>query len=386
MAELYTEVDRPYVSPDGAAVKLSVTIQPGMQRTDIDRQIALCVDTSGSMTGEKIEQVREGILWTFGYLEPDDYVSVVTFDDEVNVVLEATRWGDVDREDAEAAVEGIEASGGTDIMGGLKAAYEALTALPSDEDTARRILLLSDGRDNRPAEEFATVARRIRKGDDIAVPAAGIGDYYDEDVIRAVGTASEAEWMHLAEPADIEDFFGRKVEGISTIVAPQPHLEFSLADGVEVREILLRRPQVREANYERHGNTVRVYLPDLLEFEEQEVLLEARTPRWPAGREVTLAEAVLRAKGRGERASIVVGVTEDRRKLARTNEDVGLRHTDTKVRKAAGEGDIDAAETIIDRAARDHDEESLSGMQTVVEKAKEGDIEQQYMTTKVKDT
>ena len=366
-------------------MKASITIQPGVQRTDVVRHVALCVDTSGSMTGEKMAQVREGILWTFGYLDPDDYVSVVSFDDEAEVVLPATRWGDLDRDAAEAAIEGMEASGGTDVMAGLRTAHETLSELPTGGDVARRILLLSDGRDDTPPETFADVARRIRIEDDVSIPAAGIGDYYDEDVIRAVGTASEGEWIHLSEPSDIEDFFGRKVEGISTVVAPQPHLELSLAEGVEVREVLIRQPQVQAANYDSHDDTVRIYLPDLLEFKEQEVVLEARTPAWRPGRTVALADVVLRAEGRGERGTIVVRCTDDPDELAVTNDDVGVRHVETKVRKAAGEGDIEAAETLVDHATEVHDEENLSTLRTVVEKAKQGGIEQQYTTTKVKD-
>ena len=142
MTELTVELDRSAVAAAGSSVTASVRVQPGMADPDVTRHITLCIDTSGSMSGEKMAKVREGIRWVFGYLDGDDHLSIVTFDDEVEVVLPSTRWGDIGLDEADAVVDEMQAGGGTDILGGLERAYETLADLPTGPSIGRRILLL----------------------------------------------------------------------------------------------------------------------------------------------------------------------------------------------------------------------------------------------------
>jgi len=351
MTKLTAELDRAQVADSGSSVTGSVRIEPGMVEVDAKRHIALCLDTSGSMSGEKIEQVREGVRWVFGYLAEDDYLSIVAFDDEVEVVLPATRWGTIALDDADEAVQDLRAGGGTDILAGLEAAYDTLADLQSGPDIGRRILLLSDGRDETPTESFAEFARRVRREDGIAIPAAGIGDFYDEDTVRAVATASDAEWVHLSRAADVENFFGRKVETLRTVVAPSPNLELALPGGAGIHDVYLRRPQVRDANYEWVGDTVRIFLPDLLEFETQEVVFTVETPPCEAGGQFTLVDVTLNTPGQAASTAVEVECVADPAGDTRVEStDVAVRHVETMVRKAAGEGDLDRAETILQQA------------------------------------
>jgi len=351
MTKLTAELDRAEVAASGSSVTGSVRIEPGMTDADAQRHIALCLDTSGSMSGEKIEQVREGVRWVFGYLAEDDHLSIVAFDDEVEVLLPATRWGTIALDDADAVVQGLQAGGGTDILAGLEAAHDTLADLESGPDVGRRILLLSDGRDETVTESFAEFARRVRREDGIAIPAAGIGDFYDEDTIRAVATASDAEWVHLSRAADIENFFGRKVETLRTVVAPSPNLELGLPAGAEIGEVYLRRPQVRQANFEPVDGDVRVFLPDLLEFETQEVVFTVETPPCEAGRRFTLVDVTLNIPGEAASTAVEVDCVTDPTGEGRVaSTEVAVRHVDTMVREAAGEGDLDRAETILKEA------------------------------------
>ena len=359
MTKLTAELDRAEVAASGSSVTGSVRIEPGMTDADAKRHIALCLDTSGSMSGEKIERVREGVRWVFGYLAEDDYLSIVGFDDDVEVLMPATRWGTVALDDADAVVQDLQAGGGTDILAGLEAAYDTLADLEPGPDVGRRILLLSDGRDETPTESFAEFARRIRREDGIAIPAAGIGDFYDEATIRAVATASDAEWVHLARAADIENFFGRKVETLRTVVAPSPNLELGLPTGAEVGEVYLRRPQVREANFESVGDTVRVFLPDLLEFETQEVVFTVETPPCEAGGRFTLVDVTLNTPGEAAGTAVDVDCVDDPAGGTRPKStEVAVRHVDTMVREAAGDGDLDRAATILQQATGDLPDEA----------------------------
>jgi Ca-activated chloride channel family protein len=191
MPTISSDVNRPAVPWDGAAVTAEVDVEPGRGTVSGARHIALVIDTSGSMGGEKIAKAREGASWVFGLLEDDDYITIVSFDSEANFVMRPTQWGDTTREAAMTAIDRLTAGGGTDMFDGLETAGEALRSIGlRDEDAVRRILLLSDGKDNtHDPEDFETLAEDL-DGMGIRIRSAGIGEDYNQDTIRTLGRSS----------------------------------------------------------------------------------------------------------------------------------------------------------------------------------------------------
>ncbi|MHC4639468.1 MAG: VWA domain-containing protein [Planctomycetota bacterium] len=55
--------------------------------------IAIVIDKSGSMTGEKIEKAREAAIMVIRRLKSSDIISVVAYDSTVKVILPATEVG-----------------------------------------------------------------------------------------------------------------------------------------------------------------------------------------------------------------------------------------------------------------------------------------------------
>ena len=76
--------------------------------------IALVLDRSGSMKGEKIQQAKRAALVAVDRLRDDDIVSVVTYDTNVRVLVPATRASD--RDSIRQAIEGIQADGNTALF------------------------------------------------------------------------------------------------------------------------------------------------------------------------------------------------------------------------------------------------------------------------------
>ena len=56
--------------------------------------LAIVLDRSGSMAGEKLARAREAAIKAIGLLQSGDIVSVVTYDSVVNVVVPATKVSD----------------------------------------------------------------------------------------------------------------------------------------------------------------------------------------------------------------------------------------------------------------------------------------------------
>jgi len=384
-AKVVTDVNRPFIPASGAKLTAEIEVEPGRQEQRPTRQIALCIDASGSMAGDNIERARSGAEWVFGLLSEDDYVSIIAFDSDADVVLEATRWGEISREDALNHVAEIAAGGGTDMYQGLAAAADTLQSLPQDENTARRILLLSDGKDNtHDPPEFETLAREIDSVG-IRIKSAGIGDDYRKETIRTLGTAARGEWTHLQAAGDIEDFFGDAVEEAGTVVAPDARLELDAADGVEVSEVYRALPQTQAVSPEWQANTGVIKLPDLLDRETQRVVLKIHAPERDIGAEVSLAGVTLTAGGETATGAITVEYTDDEGKLAEHNADVDVDHRQTVIKTELGKGNVAEAQTQIERMTQVHgaDTEAVESATRQTELVMEGGREEESRATKI---
>ena len=79
--------------------------------------LAIVIDRSGSMEGEKIARAREAALEALGRLAPDDVLSVVTYDTTVQTLVPAQYVGD--GRSIAAAIRRIRVGGSTALFGGV---------------------------------------------------------------------------------------------------------------------------------------------------------------------------------------------------------------------------------------------------------------------------
>ena len=132
---------------------------PAYERSDI----ALVIDTSSSMTGQKIEDARAAALSFVRLidLEPGrSQVAVVRFDRESEVVRELTNA----RALIEAAIRNLQVRSGTHIDKGLRAALGELQSPRRHERNAQVLVLLTDGvQTGTPGEELRAAAEVQRR-------------------------------------------------------------------------------------------------------------------------------------------------------------------------------------------------------------------------------
>jgi Ca-activated chloride channel family protein len=328
IADIETRLSRPYLPQGGGVTFAELTITPQQAAQNTSRQVALCIDRSGSMTGDPISGAREGAKWVVGLLEEQDYLSLVTFNSSSQVVMDAAQMTEANKERARDIIDDISAGGGTDISGGIRDARDTLAGLPTDDDIARRILLLSDGKDSGNFEALAEdVSDR-----GVSIEAAGLGDEYEEDVIRTLAEGSQGRWRHLDQPGDIRDFFNDTVTEASTVIAADPTLTLNVSEGVEIDSVYRARPQIQEVDVEWSANTAEVPVPDIAENQPQEVVLEFNAPEHDPREEVLLANAVLEAGGETQTEQVTVVYSETPDELGVHNEEVEVKREATILR------------------------------------------------------
>ena len=112
-------------------------------KSSIQRELTLVIDRSGSMRNEKIQQVKEAALQIIAGLKNGEAFNVLTYSDSVDWFSKQPVLKNRDTEEAARKyIEGITATGGTNLHEALKV---ALKQKPANSDMLPIVLFMTDG-------------------------------------------------------------------------------------------------------------------------------------------------------------------------------------------------------------------------------------------------
>ncbi len=263
---------------------LKVGLRGFEQLEESDRapvNLAIVLDRSGSMAGEKLARAREAAIMAIGLLRSDDIVSVVTYDNIVNVVVPATRVSD--KQFIYRAIRRITDGGRTALFAGVsKGASEVRKFL--DKTRVNRVILLSDGLANigpsTPSELGRLGASLGKEG--ISVTTIGLGLGYNEDLMTQLAGMSDGHHAFVQNSADLSRIFASEFNTALTVVANQFNIIIRCADSIRPIRVLGRQAQII-------GQEVHINLNQLSSNQEKYVMLEVEVPPGVAGETRDLA-------------------------------------------------------------------------------------------------
>lgn len=133
-----------YHDSDGGHFMAMISPDPNPASTQVvPRDLALVMDISGSMGGEKMAAAKASLKAVLAGLQPQDSFSLIAFDDQIDSFSpEAVLATPANIEMAIGFVEKQKPDGSTNIHDALKT---ALLQLPTPSDHPRYVVLLTDG-------------------------------------------------------------------------------------------------------------------------------------------------------------------------------------------------------------------------------------------------
>jgi Ca-activated chloride channel family protein len=224
--------------------------------------MAIVLDTSGSMQGEKIEDAKKSILRLIAEMRDDDEVSMVRYSSTADVIQSMTRVGTV-RSSLNERIRELRADGGTNIPEGLRAGMRTLD--DAGKGRVRRIVLASDGLDSTRVQ--AEALARTSFGSGITVSSLGIGNDFDEAYMGAVAQNGHGNFAFIKEGASLAQFLHRELEESATTTVENARVQITLPDG-------MRFVSATGADATVSGQTVDLRLGALFAGDEQRVVLE----------------------------------------------------------------------------------------------------------------
>jgi len=318
-------LDRPviYAGQPGKVV-VQVEIRPAMIASEEDRppvNLALVLDRSGSMRGEKIRQAIEAAQVAVGRLGPQDVVSVVIYDNEIDTIAPAGKAVREYRESIRRELAKVRARGNTAIYGGLTQAAAELRKF-SKEGFINRLILLSDGLANQgpstPAD-FERLATAFAS-EDFIVSTIGLGLDFNEDIMTSLAAAGQGNTYFVETAGDLPRIFERELGDILNVAATDLEITIRGREGIKILRGIGREAELGE------NGIARFRIPQVYGGLDKLALLELEVPEGAPGDRLDLVDIEVAYRVAGgdsiEQQEIVVPVrySDQREQIAQSVE------------------------------------------------------------------
>ena len=257
------------IKPQGTAAAVGAPLNVG-----------LVLDRSGSMAGEKIENVRAAVKLILRRMGPQDMASLVVFDDKVDLLAPSQPLTNGDR--LQTQVDAIVERGGTTMAKGMrKGLAEIQRGLAANR--VSRMILLTDGETYGDEEECRQLARECGAAG-VPISAFGLGDEWNADLLDAIAEYSGGQADHLAAPEQVIAEFQHTLQAMQGTVATNASLTLRLVAGVTPAAAWRIVPQISKLDARAlSARDVQLHLGDLESGIGQSVLVELVVQPKPEG-------------------------------------------------------------------------------------------------------
>ncbi|MBI4955947.1 MAG: VWA domain-containing protein [Myxococcales bacterium] len=270
--------------PAALEVRVRLAVEPitGAKRTPAN--LALVVDTSGSMEGQAIADARAACLTMVETLVDGDRVAIVTFGSTAEVLVPSTVLDATSRAAVRDRIAAMQARGTTNMAAGLEAALAEVRS-HAEEPRIHRMVVVSDGVPNDSSRLAGLAQEAGATG--VGITTLGLGLDYDETLLASIAKASGGKFHFVRESAEVATLLEKEVLRMQRTVGRGVVLELVAGPGVRISEVV-------GYALEPAPGGVRVALGDVSEEETRDVIVKVGLPARSAGSHVEVLDAALR--------------------------------------------------------------------------------------------
>jgi Ca-activated chloride channel family protein len=266
----------------------------------------------------RLEVAQSVVRRLIGRLNPGDRLTLVAFDHQAYPLTVGTLASQ--REELEQAAGRLAhtGGGGTQMGQGLRAVMQSL-GRAADPGSTRRVVLLTDGEDQEPAQALEQ-ARLLGGEYHVPIHAFGTGECR-VDFLKEIGQKTAGGGFdHITDEHAAEHVFDDFFRAQKNILATRVSLALWLAPEIHVQDLYRYSPAVLYMGTMKPdaSNTLTIPIEYVEKGLKYEFLFQCKVPSRPAGR-FRLARATLTydvpalgVVGQKTEANIVVEYTDDR--------------------------------------------------------------------------
>ncbi|MEH2157994.1 vWA domain-containing protein [Nostoc sp.] len=228
------------ILPAGSSLKTNILLRFRADIAESPRRnlnLSLVIDRSGSMAGAPLHHALKAAESVVDQLEPDDILSVVVYDDEVDSVVPPQAV--TNKSALKNSIRKVRAGGITNLSGGwLKGCEHVKTRL--DPQKINRVLLLTDGHANMGIQDpkvlTATSGQKAEEG--ITTTTLGFAQGFNEDLLIGMARAATGNFYFIQSIDEATEVFSIELDSLRAVVGQNLKVTLELADGVSLVDTL----------------------------------------------------------------------------------------------------------------------------------------------------
>ncbi|NWJ47511.1 MAG: VWA domain-containing protein [Chloroflexi bacterium] len=276
-----------------AVVSLSLEDSGPVKTGSMPLALSIIIDRSGSMEGQKIEAAKDAAIRVIQSADPSTAFMVVTFNETANVIVPPTSATTESKTRAIAAIRNIYSNGGTCMSTGLAAVAREMS---SAQGRARKILFLTDGKNEGEKRNILDKAVQRVKEADIEVSAWGMGVDWDENELKYIANETKGSADIIPSPDQIAGAFGFAFSEMQKITATNVRLNLWTPVGVTIKAVQQVYPSILPLTGTPNPDSPRITEFKLGSFgrdEKRDYVVDLTIPTYTPGQQFLMARPSL---------------------------------------------------------------------------------------------
>jgi len=259
-------------------VTLNAKEMSDTQKTSVD--LVCVIDKSGSMSGRKLELLKETFKSLMDLLNEQDRLSVVTFDSFSKRITPLLAMNKKGKSKTLDKISQISADGGTDICRGMMTALEILKQRRIVNNVTG-IFLLSDGLDSSADSGVKKLVRsydEFPNSNNISINTFGFGDDHDPKLMGNISKLKDGNFYYIDKLDIVDECFGDCLIGLMSILAEQITFSINVVSSDMFPNIKIQKAYGSEGSWKNENEVYKTTQRHLISGKKRNHILDISIP------------------------------------------------------------------------------------------------------------
>ena len=238
----------------------------------------ICViDHSGSMTGEKMQLVKNSFVHLLKYMGDFDRLSIIIFDDQASRLVPLIRTTEINKKKIMSALKSVHGRGGTDINLGMLHAFQVLNQRRC-MNPVTSIFLLSDGLDEGAQHRVKSSLNEFGIQDDITLNTFGFGKDHDPQLMNDLADLRDGNFYFIEELDTVDEAFVDCLGGLLSAIGQNVMIQIKPEQSEVLKGVQIVKAYGEAAMWAKEDDSYFTKMSNIISGKQKDFVLELSIP------------------------------------------------------------------------------------------------------------